>query len=244
MIFKDDKYSDLFKVFENLSKEEPSLGEALKSIKATNPKAHKVLARHLYTDTMVPRIGNSFAYKDFLTRHGNSGIHLSLDANSFGSINKEHGFEKGNEAIKKLFNTISDISRKYGMKAFRVGGDEGRLHAPTPERANGFLKELKSSLETSPLLSGTNHRISVAVGVGYTPEHAEQSLIRAKDKLGPLISGKRVKEFKPGEEPTVSHSALEETPPAHWKPSNHVHKDSQMIEPVTNPALKLANPLK
>lgn len=240
-MFNDDSYSNNYKIFEVLTKSDIKLAKALGIAKREDSKAGKVLANHIYRDTMCPKIGNMFAYKDFLARHFNSGIHISLDGNGISSINKEYGFEAGNEAIKTLFNIISGISRKYGLKAFRVGGDEGRLHAPTPERANGFLKELKQKLESSPALSGTNHKISVAIGMGYSPDHAEQSLIKAKDKLGPLVSGKRVKEFKPGEEPVVIYSALEESPPPGWRPSTNIHHEE---EPVIPSALKLNNPLK
>ncbi len=244
-MFNDDKYNNLVQSFEELAKIDMTLTDALRVARQHSPAAGKVLARHMYTDAMVPKVGNSFAYKDFLTRNRNSGIHLSLDANGFGSINKVHGFETGNDAIKSLFNTVSDVSRKYGLKAFRVGGDEGRLHAPTPERANGFIKELKERLSQAPKLPGTEHRLSVSVGMGYSPEHAEQSLLHAKDQLGPLIDGKRHKTNQLGDEPTVSHSLLHETPPPGWRP--HVGSfpalPHEQVKETNTPGLKLKNPL-
>lgn len=240
-MFQDDKYQKIHKNLKDLRKVDMGLMEALKIARAHNPDAGNALARHIFLDTLVPRVGNSFAYKDFLSRHNNSGVHLSLDANSFGAINKEHGFEAGNEAIKQLFNTVSDVSRKYGLKAFRVGGDEGRLHASTPERAHGFINELKERLDSAPHLDGTDHRLSVSVGLGYTPEHAEQALMRAKDQLGPLELGKRKKMWAPGKEPTVAHSLLHESPPPHWRPST-ASVPAAAQEPIS--ALKISNPLK
>lgn len=240
-----NKYSKLRENLETLAKADMSLSEALALARKHNPEAGKILAGHIYKDRLVPKVGNRFAYEDFLKRHGNSGVHLSMDANSFGAINKEHGFETGDEAIKQLFNTASDVSRKYGLKLFRVGGDEGRLHASSPERANAFLKEFKDKLAKNPKIAG-QHQISASIGVGYNPEHAERALIQAKDKLGPLVNGKRNKINKPGEEETVFHSLLHESPPANWHPSvgkvpPMPHEENTSTTPS---ALKLNNPLK
>jgi diguanylate cyclase (GGDEF)-like protein len=245
-MFDDEKYSKFFTALEALSKTDMSVMDAINIARKHNPKAGKVLARHVFTDSMVPKVGNTFAYKDFLSRNQNTGIHLSLDANGFGSINKEHGHPVGDEAIKHLFNTVSDVSRKYGLKAFRVGGDEGRLHAPTPARAEGFVKELKERLANSPNVAGTNHKLSVSVGIGYSPEHAEQALIRAKDQLGPLVDGKRIKTFPLGKEPTVHHSLLHENPPPLWRPQTGTFPalPHEEVKETATPGLKLHNPLK
>jgi diguanylate cyclase (GGDEF)-like protein len=245
-MFDDDKYIKIFDSLETLIKADTSLEDALRAVRRTYPKEGSVLARHLYVDSMTGKVGNKKAYSDFLSRHGNSGIHLSLDANGFGSINKEYGHSKGDEAIKQLFSTISDVSRKYSLKAFRTGGDEGRLHAPTPERANGFIKELKDRLEKAPALPGTKHKLSVSVGIGYTPDHAEKALIEAKNQLGPMIEGSRKKAQPPGAEPTVFHSLLHEAPPENWRPSSGKipqmpHEEEQGVVPSK---LKIANPLK
>ncbi len=245
-MFDNDNYNNLFQTIEGLAKVDMSIADALRVTRQHNPTAGKVLARHMYTDAMVPKIGNSFAYRDFLTRNRSTGVHLSLDANGFGSINKEHGFETGNEAIKTLFNTVSDVSRKYGLKAFRVGGDEGRLHAPTPERAQGFIKELKEKLSGAPNLPGTNHKLSVSVGMGYSPEHAEQALLYAKDQLGPLVNGKRMKNNALGAEPTVAHSLLHEQPPQEWRPHTGTFTalPHEQVKETNSPGLKMNNPLK
>lgn len=112
-MYENDSYSKIFNNLQDLAKADMSLLEALKAARAHAPEAAKTLARHLYTDSLVPRVGNRMAYNEFLGRHKDSGIHLSLDANSFGAINKEHGFETGNEAIKHLFNTTADVSRQF-----------------------------------------------------------------------------------------------------------------------------------
>ncbi len=245
-MFDENKYNKFYSVAKELLKSDVSLTDALKIARQHNPQAGQVLARHIYTDSLIPKVGNSYAYKDFLTRHGNDGIHVSMDANSFGSINKEHGFETGNEAIKHLFNTASEVSRKFGGKAFRTGGDEGRLHFPTPERALGFAKELKEKLGQSEKIGG-KHQLSVSLGIGYNPGQAEKSLIMAKDQLGSLSNGKRQKLAAPGSEPTVWHSVLHEPPPANWRPAagksdKEPHEDGQ--KEIDTNGLKFNNPVK
>lgn len=246
-MFYDDKYSKFYNLFKKLSKADMGVQDALNAVRQLHPEAAHALARHIYTDQMVPKVGNAFAYRDFLTRHGNSGVHLSIDGNGVSSLNKIHGFESGDEGIKHLFNTISEVSRKHGLKAFRIGGDEARLHAPTPEKAEAFTKELKQALDSAPVIPGTNHRITAAIGTGYSPEHAEKALIHAKDKLGPLVGHKRQKTHLPGAEPTVDHSLLHESPPEGWTPhTGEIPKLHYEQGPYAAPpeGLKYANPLK
>ncbi|SRR5216683_2499031 len=239
-----EKYEELYNSFYDLAKADIGLSEALKIARDHNKDAGKVLARHIYTDRLVPKVGNLYAYNDFLNRNRNTGIHISMDANSFGQINKEHGFEMGNQAIKHLFTNISDASRKYGLKSFRIGGDEARLHAPDQKRAEGFAKDVKEMLSMVPKMGGT-HQISASIGIGYSPDHAEQALMVAKKKLFDPTTG--VKKFKPGEEPSVDHSLLHEDPPLGWKPHSGKLPSMPHEEPakggIVGAGLKLKNPL-
>lgn len=139
----------------------------------------------------------------------------------------------------------------FGGKLFRIGGDEARLHFPTQERANGFVKEIRQRLAQSPSIKSpdgkdTGHIVSASIGMGYTPEHAEQALIHAKERLGPLVQGKRQKYKAPGQEETVAHSLLHESPPPHWRPSTGKLPTLPHETPtsVTEPGLQLQNPLK
>lgn len=243
-MFFDNEYQKLYETFEELSKVDLNVGQALKAAKKASPEAAKVLARHIYLDQLTGNVGNAFAYKDFLSRNQNNGVHVSLDANGFGAINKEHGFEKGNEAIKHLFGAVSEASRQVHGKAFRPGGDEGRLHFSTQEKAEGFVKLLKEKLNALPHVPGTNHKLSVSVGLGYSPEHAEKALTLAKDQLGPLVNGKRQKINLPGSEPTVHHSLLHESPPENWRPAvGKVTPPHEVHVTVPDQGLKLHNPL-
>lgn len=259
-MFDDDIYNNIINNIKELAKADLSLEDAFGIINHPDSsiedrkKAGKVFERHIYFDTLIPKVGNLKAYKDFLSRNKDTGVHLSMDANSFGAINKEHGFDAGNAAISQMFNGISDISRKHGLKFFRVGGDEGRLHAPTQEKANAFIKDMKAHLDGAPTVRfqneagqevDTKHKVSVSVGVGYSPEHAEKALIHAKNNLGPLGSdGHRIKHNLPGQEKTVVHSLLHEPPPPHWRPSTATAKPMPVESAAPAPGLKYSNPLK
>lgn len=132
-----------------------------------------------------------------------------------------------------------------GGKHSEFGGDEGRLHFPSEDRALGFAKELKEKLAQNPKIAG-KHQASVSIGIGHSPDHAEKALISAKDQLGPLVEGKRQKIAPPGQEPTVWHSLLHEPKPANWSPAAPQSKlphegDDKGLD--TN-GLKFSNPMK
>ena len=241
-MYDSNKYHKFAEAAQKLLKSDISLSEALKIARQHNPEAAKVLARHIYTDTLVPKVGNKFAYNDFLSRHRNSGVHISMDANSFGSINKEHGFEYGNEAIKQMFNTASEVSRQFSGKLFRVGGDEGRLYFPNEEKAVGFANEFKKKLAQNPKIAG-KHQVSVAMGIGWSPEQAEKALISAKDQLGPLAEGKRQKIAPPGQEATVWHSLLHEPKSPNWRPATQSHSNKEGMGVETS-GMKFKNPVE
>jgi GGDEF domain-containing protein len=199
----------------------------------------------MYTDTMVPKMGNKLAYNDHLSRNGNSGYHVHVDMNDFGQINKQHGERMGDHAIKQFGGLSSEVSRMFGGKAFRNGGDEFKFWFHRPEAAHGFARELRSRLEKQPKVGGT-HNLAASVGIGYNPDHAESSLLEAKKQLGPTdaLTGKRQNLHKLGDAPSVIHSKSHEAPPPGWKPPTG--KPPAPIKSTPNMApegLKFHNPL-
>ena len=217
-----DKYSKLYKAMGELP-------QALSEVKQSNPKAAKTIAKHLYCDTMCPWVGNRFAYNDFLSRHKNDGIHLSLDMNSFSSINDTYGHGSGDEAIKQFCKLASEISRSMGGKFFRRSGDEFSSFFPTPDRAVAFAGELKNRLSSASKIH--DHQMSVSIGIGYNPEHAEKALLKAKAQILPR---------NPGNEPTSVVSLLSEPVPTNWRPAVLIQTPAEKDPSV----LKLSHPLK
>lgn len=171
----------------SLEKSQPELYQALGSLKeavragAVQPEAYKILSRHIFKDTMVPSVGNKLAYQDFLSRP-REGVHVHLDGDGYGKINKVHGFHEGDKAIKSLFETIrsavdESVGRKHA-KTFRVGGDECNIFMPSKNHAEAFLRVLHKKLAESAPIGDFRHGVSY--GVGATPEEAESQLIAHK----------------------------------------------------------------
>jgi GGDEF domain-containing protein len=243
-MFENDKYSKIYNVFSDLAKSDSNqeLKTALATIRKHSPESGKVIAKHIYIDTLTGNVGNRFAWINFLKKHSRDGIHLAGDLNSFRHLNNTQGHDVGDQAIKTFFNISTKISRKFGGKQFRPHGDESKLWFPTPERAQGYIEELKKALNEQEKIGG-QHKISVAMGQGYTPEHAEKALMSAKDLLGPLVGDKRQRFNPPGQEETVFFSLLHEHPPMDWRPAVDF-EPRQKSETIDTNGLKLANPLK
>lgn len=236
----------VLKLFEDLEKMDPALAQALQNIRAGKGTANdaNLLARGMYTDTMVPKMGNKIAYNDHLSRHGNDGYHVHVDMNDFGQINKQHGERTGDQAIKQFGGIASDVSRTFGGKAYRNGGDEFKFWFHRPEQAHGFARELRSRLEKQPKVGGT-HNLAASIGIGYNPNHAESSLQEAKKQLGSTdpMSGARHNLHAMGNAPSVIHSKTHEAPPPGWKQAAGTPPTKQPTENLAPGGLKFHNPL-
>jgi diguanylate cyclase (GGDEF)-like protein len=148
---------------------------------ALAPEHFKRITQEIFTDPMTG-MGNRKAYADFLSRP-RVGVHLRIDGNDFGSINKQHGFEVGDSAISSMGRAIREalhqsVGKKYA-KSFRLGGDEFHVHVPDARSAARFARAVREKLESIAPIGGT-HNLSLSVGMGQTPAHAEQALIHAK----------------------------------------------------------------
>jgi diguanylate cyclase (GGDEF)-like protein len=172
----------------DLAKIEKGLAEALAATKTLvqaghlHPDHHRAITKQIFSDTMLPEMGNKLAYEDFKTRP-REGVHIHLDGNDFGSINKIHGHEVGDKAIRSMGKALREamdesVGRKLG-KMFRTGGDEFVAHVPSPEHAAAFSRALRTKLEAIPAIGGT-HRLSMSVGYGHTKDHAEAGLQASK----------------------------------------------------------------
>jgi GGDEF domain-containing protein len=235
--------TDNLELFDELVKVDSSLGEALRAFRAAGLHDQAALvARHLFQDSLVPKMGNQLAYKDFLSRHQNDGVHAHVDLNDFGQVNKVHGEKMGDHAIQQFGSAASECSRQFGGKSFRNHGDEFKFWFPRPEQAHGFARELRTRLEQIPKIGGT-HNVAAAIGIGFDPDHAEKALITAKGQLGPMgPDGKRQNAHSVGDAPTVMHSLTHEKPPEGWKPGLGAPTQGKSPSHVP-PGLKLHNPL-
>jgi diguanylate cyclase (GGDEF)-like protein len=167
-----------------------------------HPDALKHISGHLFKDTLVPSMGNKKAYNDFAQKKDRGGVHVHMDMNDFGKINKIHGFEAGDHAIRAAGQAIREAADETGTKAkaHRVGGDEFRLHFPNHEHAVRFARAVRNKFEQIPHVGGT-HKISASIGIGANPEYAEQSLIFAKN-------AKVKANYPEGQAETHAHSGM------------------------------------
>lgn len=207
-----------FKVTSNdnhLIKVDPELARHLAALRSTSPESAKFLANRLFGDSMVKGVGNKLAYEDFLSRP-RQGVHVMIDGNDFGAINKKWGQSVGDDAIKAMGSALSRVSRTNKMKLFRIGGDEFAAYADTPEQAYSFARHARQELESLPPVKG-QHYHSVSIGFGHRPEHAEQALIhakKAKQNAGYLLGHAQTHAYSllPGAAGEVPISKPEEVP--------------------------------
>jgi len=195
--------------FMSLAKVEPHLDAALQGLRSAvkaghvHPDVLKHLTNEIFTDSMVKGLGNNKAYHDFLSRP-KQGVHIRMDGNDFGGINKTHGFETGNKAISAMGGAIREamdeaVGRSQG-KAFRIGGDEFHAFVPSHEHAAQFARAVRQKLEAIPAVGGT-HNLSLSLGFGHTPDHAELALINAK-------GAKKASGARPGQSKTHAASQV------------------------------------
>jgi GGDEF domain-containing protein len=194
---------------EPLAKIEPKLAEALGHVRNAvqaghiDPSVLRALSSEIFVDPMVSGVGNKKAYEDFLSRP-RQGVHVRMDGNDFGQINKVHSFEHGNQAIQSMGAAMkgameATVGKKNG-KLFRIGGDEFHAHVPTHEDAAKFARELRARLERVAPVGGT-HALSVSMGFGHDAESADQASIAAKQ-------AKKAAGYAPGKAKTHAHSLV------------------------------------
>lgn len=205
-----DKVTKNEEFFTGLAKADPELAGALGHVRSAvkagtmHPDVLKTLTNHIFKDSMVPSMGNKKAYEDFVQRPRQGGVHVRLDGNDFGDINKKYGFEAGNQAITHMFGAVrsalDDSVGRKNAKSFRIGGDEGHVFLPSHQHAARFVRSLKQKLEAIPPVGGT-HGLSMSVGVGTDPGNAEHALIQAK-------TAKKSSGYQMGQAKTHAYSAI------------------------------------
>lgn len=195
-------------------------GERLKSEDAD------VLEHHLTMDTLVSGVRNRAAYQRHVSDYQNSGIHVHVDANDFGQINKLHGEQAGDAALQAIGKAIHGAAAPLAGRVFRRGGDEFTAWFLRPEDAQVFAGKLKSALKDIPDAGGT-HKHAVSIGIGRGRRQAEEALLRAKAQLGAVdaTTGNRKPNYEAGKAPTIIDSALHEPQPQGWKSAvDRVHE--------------------
>jgi len=170
-----------------------------------HPDVEKAFIAHTYGDSMVPGVGNKYAYNQFRKNGDRPGVWLSMDANSFKHVNDIHGHDAGDHAIRAMGNALRRASASVGTgKVFRPGGDEFVAHFPTHEDAMMFMRHATNHLDSIPPING-QHKLSVSFGVGNNFPSADQALLHAKEQKKDS-TGKSL--YAPGATPHLAHSLL------------------------------------
>lgn len=208
---EDTKLQRMEEVFNDLIKLEPQLQDALGSMRQAVKAGHlkpehlKALTGSIFKDTMVPSLGNKKAFGDFLNTHKQpGGIHVMGDANQFKAINDTYGHAAGDQAIKAMGGAwreaLDESVGRAKAKAHRIGGDEFHAYVPTHEHAVRFARALRGKLEALPAIGGA-HQMSMSLGIGHSPEHADSALYQAKE-------AKNAMGYKPGQAKMHVHSLV------------------------------------
>lgn len=149
------------------------------------------IRRELYEDEMIPGMGNRRAHMDHLANEGQrGGVHINFDLDNLKSMNDTYGHAAGDSAIIGAGKAMQAAIAKTGgtdvLKAHHVSGDEFHLHAPTPEHAHQFLRQLRAELEAHPPIGGT-HKLSMSAGIGLSHQEADKAMYGAKEMKSNIV---------------------------------------------------------
>lgn len=164
---------------------------------ATHSKAVKLAAHDALTGLFNRRIFMEVLKREFAKaqRHNYSLSLLVLDLDHFKKVNDTYGHQAGDEVLKAVANTISQVVRNTDLAA-RIGGEEFAVLLPhsTQDQAMGTAQRLKKKLaEVSFEISGNIFNQTISQGVAdlehfmvKSPEDmiywADQSLYLAKNE--------------------------------------------------------------
>lgn len=234
----------------------PDLEELLRRIRhgeRLKPEDADTLEHHLTNDTLIPGVRNRGAYQRHVQDYANAGIHVHIDANDFGQINKIHGEQAGDQALQRIGGAIRGAAAPLAGRVFRRGGDEFTAWFLRPEDAQVFAGKLKAALRDLEPAGGT-HNHAVSVGIGRGRQQAEESLLRAKAQLGAVDpqTGHRKPNYEAGKAPTVIDSGLHEPQPQGWKSAeDRIHEirldssgRSRHVDSTSLPAMDVQAPIK
>jgi diguanylate cyclase (GGDEF)-like protein len=111
---------------------------------------------------------------------------VMVDIDYFKKFNDTHGHQAGNVALNHLASILNSTVRETDIVA-RYGGEEFALILPetTKRLAQDLATRLRSNVEASPVVLGTNHhRITISLGIATFPRDCStwQSLVEDADK--------------------------------------------------------------
>ncbi|MBP0943749.1 sensor domain-containing diguanylate cyclase [Pseudomonas alliivorans] len=103
---------------------------------------------------------------------------LMIDVDHFKAFNERHGHQGGDQALRKVAQTIASNIRRPGDMAARYGGEEFVVVLPETD-SKGALKiaeNVRKAIETLPPFLGDEQPITVSIGVASQMVHSGDKL--------------------------------------------------------------------
>lgn len=103
---------------------------------------------------------------------------LMIDVDHFKAFNERHGHQGGDQALRKVAQTIADNIRRPGDMAARYGGEEFVVVLPETD-SNGALilaENVRKAIESMPPFPGDERPITVSIGVASQMVHSGDKL--------------------------------------------------------------------
>ncbi|MEE4693838.1 sensor domain-containing diguanylate cyclase [Pseudomonas alliivorans] len=103
---------------------------------------------------------------------------LMIDVDHFKAFNERHGHQGGDQALRKVAQTIASNIRRPGDMAARYGGEEFVVVLPETDSkgALNIAENVRKAIETLPPFPGDEQPITVSIGVASQTVHSGDKL--------------------------------------------------------------------
>lgn len=103
---------------------------------------------------------------------------LMIDVDHFKAFNERHGHQGGDQALRKVAQTIASNIRRPGDMAARYGGEEFVVVLPETDSkgALNIAENVRKAIETLPPFPGDEQPITVSIGVASQMVHSGDKL--------------------------------------------------------------------
>jgi diguanylate cyclase (GGDEF)-like protein/PAS domain S-box-containing protein len=128
-----------------------------------------------------------------IKRYGGSLAIMMIDLDHFKVVNDTYGHEVGDQALKKVAETVWTVLRKVDIFA-RIGGEEFVIALPETglEQAVHVAERIRESLAVTPLANGRPPlRITVSIGITVTGQSPPELTTLLKQADTALYNAKR-----------------------------------------------------
>ena len=216
----------------NRSSRLAALAAKMRNELKTERSERRRLSRELERDPLVPELQGVRGWEAARESiEGNPKVWVAkFDLNNFKSVNDALGQDGGNEAIRKVGQLMAANAEAYGLRAFRIGGDEFVLAGP-----KGKVARARDDIEAQLFGEKAGDVIySISGGIGQNLKNAEKTLkprkIAAKTKLGQPLSRADMEPVVEEVLPTVTPEPVAEGSTGRSGPSDSKKRVAALVE--------------